>query len=316
MPLAARVMLTQNERRPPLGPRRPGARVLATASCVSLSRSMKTSPRSSVLIDLAAIRSNVAHLLVPSPSGHPHARRGQGRRLRSRHAPGGPGGGGGGSAWGGRRDRGGSASRCATPASTAWSWSWARSTALDQYEEMAHRRVDFAVVSDHMAESCPNCKGSGPAGARAPQDRQRDEPPGPVPIGGRRFPRVHPRHPRDRARRRHDPLRLRHRGSSHHRHCSWSGSSRRWSRCAANGRGPLLTPLTAPRRSTPPTPTWTWCAAAARSTGSPPGSRTPLAEGLQPALSWKSQVVLVKRVERRRGRRLRPHLPGRDIPPM
>jgi alanine racemase len=32
---------------------------------------------------------------------------------------------------------------------------------FDQYEEMAHRKVDFAVVSDYMAEVLPRLKGSG-----------------------------------------------------------------------------------------------------------------------------------------------------------
>ena len=71
------------------------------------------------------------------------------------------------------------------------------------------------------------------------------------------------------------------------------------------------TPPTAPPPCTPRAPTWTWSAAAARSTASRPGRRTLSPKDCVPVLAWKSQVALVKRVAARRGRRLRSHLPSR-----
>jgi alanine racemase len=121
---------------------------------------MKTSPRSSVLIDLAAIRSNVAHLVSLLRPGA--------RMLVAVKADG----------------YGHGTLPVARSAVAAGAQGVAVATAeeavalrdvgftemvlvmgplysLDQYEEMARRSVDFAVVSDHMAETLPRLKGSG-----------------------------------------------------------------------------------------------------------------------------------------------------------
>jgi len=121
---------------------------------------MKTSPRSSVLIDLAAIRSNVAHLSSLLRPGT--------RMLVAVKADG----------------YGHGTLPVARSAVAAGAHGVAVATAeeavalrdagfdslvlvmgplysLDQYEEMANRHVDFAVVSDHMAEVLPQLRGHG-----------------------------------------------------------------------------------------------------------------------------------------------------------
>ncbi|NLO28601.1 MAG: alanine racemase [Actinobacteria bacterium] len=121
---------------------------------------MKISPRSSVLIDLAAIRHNVAHLLSTLAPGN--------RLLVAVKADG----------------YGHGTLPVARSAVTAGAQGVAVATAeeavalrdagyaetilvmgplysFDQYEEMARRDVDFAVVSDRMAAMLPGLQGSG-----------------------------------------------------------------------------------------------------------------------------------------------------------
>jgi alanine racemase len=121
---------------------------------------MKTSPRSSVLIDLAALRQNVAHLRALLAPG--------GRMLVAVKADG----------------YGHGTLPVAQAAAEAGAHGVAVATAeeavalrdagfddtilvmgplysLDQYQEMAHRHVDFAVVSDQMAEFLPSLRGAG-----------------------------------------------------------------------------------------------------------------------------------------------------------
>jgi alanine racemase len=121
---------------------------------------MKTSPRSSVLIDLAAVRHNVAHLRSLLTPG--------GRMLVAVKADG----------------YGHGTLPVAQAASAAGANGVAVATAeeavalreagfdktilvmgplygLDQYEEMASRHVDFAVVSEQMAAMLPDLRGTG-----------------------------------------------------------------------------------------------------------------------------------------------------------
>lgn len=121
---------------------------------------MKTSPRSSVLIDLAAIRHNVAHLLSLLTGGS--------RMLVAVKADG----------------YGHGILPVARAAVTAGAHGVAVATAeeavalrdagfadsilvmgplysFDQYEEMARQRVEFAVVSDDMASFLPSLRGTG-----------------------------------------------------------------------------------------------------------------------------------------------------------
>ena len=130
---------------------------------------MKTSPRSSVLIDLAAVRHNVAHLRALLAPG--------GRMLVAVKADG----------------YGHGTLPVAQAAAAAGADGVAVATAeeavalrdagfddtilvmgplysFDQYEEMAGRRVDFAVVSDQMAAVLPRLRGTGLQGAGAPQE--------------------------------------------------------------------------------------------------------------------------------------------------
>jgi alanine racemase len=121
---------------------------------------MKKSPRSSVLIDLAAIRHNVAHLLAVLTPGtrmlvavkadaYGHGTLPVARAAVSAGAHG----------------------VAVATAEEAVALRDARfdSTILvmgplysfDQYEEMARQHVDFAVVSDHMADLLPTLRGSG-----------------------------------------------------------------------------------------------------------------------------------------------------------
>jgi alanine racemase len=121
---------------------------------------MKTSPRSSVIIDLAALRHNVAHLRAMLSPGA--------RMLVAVKADG----------------YGHGTLPVAKAAAAAGASGVAVATAeeaaalrdagfddtvlvmgplysFDQYEEMAHRNVDFAVVSDHMAAFLPTLRGTG-----------------------------------------------------------------------------------------------------------------------------------------------------------
>jgi len=121
---------------------------------------MKTSPRSSVLIDLAAIRHNVAHLsgmLAPGSrmmvavkaDGYGH-----GTLPVARAAV--------------------AAGACGVAVATAEEAVALRDAGFgdtilvmgplynfEQYEEMTRQAVDFAVVSDHMAGVLPGLRGSG-----------------------------------------------------------------------------------------------------------------------------------------------------------
>ena len=121
---------------------------------------MKTSPRSSVLIDLAAIRHNVAHLLgmltpgsrmlvAVKADGYGHGTLPVARAVVAAGAQG-------------------------VAVATAEEAVALRDAdfndailvmgplySFDQYEEMARQGVDFAVVSDHMAGVLPGLRGSG-----------------------------------------------------------------------------------------------------------------------------------------------------------
>jgi alanine racemase len=125
---------------------------------------MKTSPRSSVLIDLAAIRHNVAHLLgmltpgsrmlvAVKADGYGHGTLPVTRAVVAAGAQG--------------------VAVATAEEAVALRDAGFDSTILvmgplysfDQYEEMARQNVDFAVVSDHMARELPALRGSG-LGAR------------------------------------------------------------------------------------------------------------------------------------------------------
>ncbi len=121
---------------------------------------MKTSPRSSVLIDLAAIRSNVARLasllrpgtrmlVAVKADGYGHGTLPVARSVVSAGAYG-------------------------VAVATAEEAVALRDAgfddmvlvmgplySFDQFEEMARRYVDFAVVSDHMAQMLPQLRGTG-----------------------------------------------------------------------------------------------------------------------------------------------------------
>jgi alanine racemase len=122
-------------------------------------RGMKTSPRSSVLIDLAAIRHNVAFLLgqltpgtqmlvAVQADGYGHGTLPVARAAVAAGAHG--------------------VAVATAEEAVALRDACFDSTILvmgplysrDQYEEMAHQHVDFAVVSDHMAEVLPSLRGS------------------------------------------------------------------------------------------------------------------------------------------------------------
>jgi alanine racemase len=121
---------------------------------------MKTSPRSSVLIDLAAIRSNVAYL---SSLLQPGARMlvavkadgyGHGTLPVARSAV----------AAGAHGVAVATAEEAVALRDAGFSdmvLVMGPLYSFDQYEEMAHQGVDFAVVSDHMAAVLPHLKGSG-----------------------------------------------------------------------------------------------------------------------------------------------------------
>lgn len=121
---------------------------------------MKTSPRSSVLIDLSAIRHNVAHLasllrpgtrllVAVKADAYGHGILPVARTVVSAGAH-------------------GVAVATAEEAVTLRDAGFASAIlvmgplySVDQYEEMARRSVDFAVVSDHMARMLLGLRGSG-----------------------------------------------------------------------------------------------------------------------------------------------------------
>ena len=121
---------------------------------------MKTSPRSSVLIDLAAVRHNVGRLLVTLTPGtrmlvavkadaYGHGILPVARAVVAAGAHG--------------------VAVATAEEAVALRDAGFDSTilvmgplySLDQYEEMARQGVDFAVVSDHMADLLPTLRGSG-----------------------------------------------------------------------------------------------------------------------------------------------------------
>jgi len=121
---------------------------------------MKTSPRSSVIIDLAALRRNVAHLramLSPGASmlvavkadGYGHGTLPVAKAAAAAGASG--------------------VAVATAEEAVALRDAGFDDTILvmgplysfDQYEEMARRNVDFAVVSDHMAALLPTLRGTG-----------------------------------------------------------------------------------------------------------------------------------------------------------
>jgi alanine racemase len=121
---------------------------------------MKISPRSSVLIDLAAVRHNVAHLrsllspgsrlmVAVKADAYGHGTLPVARAAVAAGAQ-------------------GVAVATAEEAVALREAGFAGTVlvmgplySLDQYKEMAHRGVDFAVVSDHMAGVLPGLRGSG-----------------------------------------------------------------------------------------------------------------------------------------------------------
>ena len=166
---------------------------------------------------------------------------------------------------------------------------------LDQYLEMAQRRVEFSVVSGTMAQTVLALRGSGirarihlkiDSGMNRQGLRPEEAPAFLESIRGI------------------DELELV--GVMTHFACAAedqttvernsSASYRSRSLSNASGRGPSLTGRTAPRPCSAPALTSTWSAAAARSTDCRRFRSDYAAEGLQPALSWRSQVVVVKRV--------------------
>lgn len=121
---------------------------------------MKTSPRSSVLIDLAAIRHNVAHLasllrtgsrilVAVKADGYGHGTLPVARAAVSAGAH-------------------GVAVATAEEAVALRDAGFTSAVlvmgplySFDQYEEMARQNVEFAVVSEHMAEMLPHLRGRG-----------------------------------------------------------------------------------------------------------------------------------------------------------
>jgi alanine racemase len=256
---------------------------------------MKKSPRSSVLIDLAAIRSNVAHLssllrpgtrmlVAVKADGYGHGTLPVARAVMAAGA------------YGVAVATAEEAVALRDAGFTGMILVMGPLYSLDQYEEMARQRVDFAVVSDHMAEELPRLKGSGvsarvhlkvdsgmnrqglfPAAVDTFLGSIRDIPeidlvgvmthfacvtedPGTIDTQLARFlPAV------ERVRRERPQVIVH----------------------AANSAATVYAPHSHFHMVR--------CGCAVY--GLSPWQEDALAEGLQPALSWKSQVVLVKRVE-------------------
>ncbi len=196
---------------------------------------MKTSPRSSVLIDLAAIRSNVAHLasllrpgtrmlVAVKADGYGHGTLPVARSVVAAGAH-------------------GVAVATAEEAVTLRDAGFDDMIlvmgplySFDQFEEMARQYVDFAVVSDHMAEMLPQLRGSG---LHAKVHLKIDSGMNrqglfPAAVGGflesiRGIPEIELAGVMTHfACVTEDPTTI---------DSSWSASSRRWRRCAGSGPG-------------------------------------------------------------------------------
>ena len=255
---------------------------------------MKTSPRSSVLIDLAAIRHNVAHLLgmltpgsrmlvAVKADGYGHGTLPVARAAVAAGAQG--------------------VAVATAEEAVALRDAGFGSTILvmgplysfDQYVEMARRNVDFAVVSDHMARELPALRGSG-LGARvhlkidSGMNRQGIFP---SDVGWfldsiRRIPEINLI------------------GVMTHFACASDDPAtidfqlerflpavqqvrQEWPEVLAHAANSAAT-VCRPRTHLD----MVRCGCAVY--GLSPWQEDPIAEGLQPALSWRSQVALVKRV--------------------
>jgi alanine racemase len=256
---------------------------------------MKTSPRSSVLIDLAAVRSNVTHLrsllspgtrmlVAVKADGYGHGTLPVARAAMAAGANG--------------------VAVATAEEAVALRDAGFEGTilvmgplySLDQYEEMARQRVDFAVVSDYMASVLPQLRGFG------------------------RRCRVHVKVDSGMNRQGLFPSaidgflesiqgipEIELAGVMTHFACVTEDPAtidyqlerflpvvervrRRWPRAVVHAANSAAT-VHAPHSHLD----MVRCGCAVY--GLSPWQKDPVAEGLQPALSWRSQVVLVKRVE-------------------
>ncbi len=256
---------------------------------------MKTSPRSSVLIDLAAIRRNVAYLLsllqpgarmlvAVKADGYGHGTLPVARSVVAAGAH-------------------GVAVATAEEAVALRDAGFSDMIlvmgplySFDQYEEMAHQDVDFAVVSDHMAAELPLLKGSG---LRARVHLKIDS--------GMNRQGIFPSAVDDFLESIRGIPEIELAGVMTHFACVTEDPStidaqlerflpavervrREWPRAAVHAANSAAT-VYAPYSHFD----MVRCGCAVY--GLSPWQQDALAEGLQPALSWKSQVVLVKRVE-------------------
>jgi len=255
---------------------------------------MKTSPRSSVLIDLAAVRHNVAHLLgILSPGsrmlvavkadGYGHGTLPVARAVVAAGAQ-------------------GVAVATAEEAVALRDVGFTEAIlvmgplySFDQYEEMARQGVDFAVVSDHMVGVLPELRGSG---LRARVHLKIDSGMNrqglfPSEVGGfldsiRGIPEIELV------------------GVMTHFACASEDPAsidfqlgrflpaveqvrREWPSVIAHAANSAAT-VSSPRSHLD----MVRCGCAVY--GLSPWQQDPIAEGLRPALAWKSQVALVKRV--------------------
>lgn len=256
---------------------------------------MKTSPRSSVLIDLAAIRSNVAHLssllrpgtgmlVAVKADGYGHGTLPVARAVVA-------------------------AGACGVAVATAEEAVALRDAgfddtilvmgplySFDQYEEMARQSVDFAVVSDHMAAVLPQLRGTG---LKARVHLKIDS--------GMNRQGLFASAVDDFLESIRGIPEIELAGVMTHFACVTEDPStidaqldrflpavervrREWPRASVHAANSAAT-VYAPHSHFD----MVRCGCAVY--GLSPWQRDALAEGLQPALSWKSQVVLVKRVE-------------------
>jgi alanine racemase len=260
---------------------------------------MKTSPRSSVVVDLAAVRHNVTYLrdlLAPGSTlvvavkadGYGHGTLPVARAAMEAGAR-------------------GVAVATAEEAVALRDSGFEGSVlvmgplySLDQYEEMAHRGVEFAVVSDHMASVLPGLKGSGlEAGVHVKIDSGMNRQ-GLFPdsVGAfldsvRDIPEIHLTGVMTHfACATEDPTTI---DFQLDRFLPAVESIRReWPEAVAHAANSAAT-MCSPRSHLD----MVRCGCAVY--GMSPWQRDPLAEGLRPVLTWRSQVALVKRVGRNEG---------------
>jgi len=255
---------------------------------------MKISPRSSVLIDLAAVRHNVAHLLTllapgsrmlvaVKADGYGHGTLPIAKAVVAAGAH-------------------GVAVATAEEAVALRDAGFDSSILVmgplyspDQYREMASQRVDFAVVSDHMADFLPTLKGSGIRSRvhlkiDSGMNRQGLFPQavGPFLDSIEGIPEIELSGVMTHfACATEDP------GTIDHQLARFIPAAeevrRRWPRAVVHAANSAATVHT--QRSHLD---MVRCGCAVY--GLSPWQADPLAEGLIPALSWRSQVVLVKRV--------------------